>query len=121
LSLSFFFNADNRWRWSEDDPFGSDAFCNTISFVKFGKRHSEDQPLRLTAKQLAWFAYVMQLAMDGDRNMKEREMRLHKKEIKRLKKFILDNRHLLKKIEIVVAEDGDIVQEHLGEDLEDDY
>jgi len=89
--------------------------------VKFGTHYLEDQPLLLTTKQLAWFAYVMQLAMDGDRNMKESEMRLHKKEIKGLKKFILDNRHLLKKIEVVVLEDGDTVQEVLGDDLEDDY
>jgi len=61
----------------------------------------------------------MHLAMDGDRNMKESDMRLHKKEIKGLKKFILESRHLLQKIEIVVAEDGDPIQEVLGEDLED--
>ena len=75
--------------------------------MKFGKRYSEDQPLRLTAKQLAWFAYVMKLAMVGDRNMKESEMRLHMKAIKGLKQYVLESRHVMRKIEVVV--DGEVV------------
>ena len=74
----------------------------------------------MTAKQLAWFAYVLTLALDGDRNMKESEMRLHRKEINSMKKFILESRHVLMKIEIVDFEDVDRVQEVLGEDLEED-
>jgi len=79
-----------------------------------------DEPLRLTVKQLVWFAYVMFLAVDGDRNMKESEMRLHKKEMKGMKRFILENRQFLTKIELILPEDVDTVQEVLGEDLEEE-
>jgi len=79
-----------------------------------------DEPFRLIAKQLAWFAYVMFLAVDGDRNMKESEMRLHKKEMKGMKQFILENRQFLTKIEIILPKDAHTVQEVLGEDLEEE-
>jgi len=46
--------------------------------------------------------------------MKESEMWLHKKEIKGLKKYIFESQHLLKKIQIVLAKDGEMVQECLG-------
>lgn len=115
-----FGTAGNCWRWNGADPFGLDALCKTIAFVKFGRRYSPEEPLQLTAKQLAWFAYVLTLALDGDRNMKESEMRLHRKEINSMKKFILESRHLLTKIEIVDFEDVNKVHEVLGEDLEED-
>lgn len=59
----------NRYRWKENDPFGSDAVYNTIAFVKFGTHHLPDEPLKLIAKQLSWFAYVMHLTTDGNRNI----------------------------------------------------
>ena len=78
-------------------------------FIKFGKNFFEDEPIRITAKQLAWIAYVMHLAMDGDCNMKESDIRIHRKEIKGFKKFILKQWHMLQRIEVIVLEDTEIV------------
>jgi hypothetical protein len=111
----------NRYRWKENDPFGSDAVYNTIAFVKFGTHHLPDELLRLTAKQLSWFAYVMHLAMDGNRNMKESELGVHKKQMKELKRFIINQRHMLRRFELIAGEETDPTADALGDDLADDW
>lgn len=116
LSLILFI-AGNKYRWKEADPFGSDAFCNAIAYVKFGIHHLEIRPLRVTAKQLAWFAYIMHLAMDGNRNMKENELHMHKREMKTLKRFIIEQQHQFTRIEVVGVGDSSPIHDVLGENV----
>ena len=47
------------WRVEGDDPYGAEAFCGAIGYVKFGRNYNRSTHLRLLPTQLAWFAYVV--------------------------------------------------------------
>ena len=47
------------WRVEGDDPYGAEAFCGAIGYVKFGRNYNRSTLLRLLPTQLAWFAYVV--------------------------------------------------------------
>ena len=51
----------------------------------------------------------MHLAMDSDHNIKERKLKIHRKEVKGFKKFILERWHMIRRIEVLVCEERNTV------------
>ena len=94
------------------------AFCHAIRCVKFGPNFDHDEPVKVTQHQLAWFLYFLQLAMDGDKNMKMYNDAKNKSEIKYCKRYIRTHRARITHIHVVFKEDMDL-QEVLREDVED--
>lgn len=107
---------DCSWRREGDDLFGSDAFCGAIGCVKFGVNFSiSTTTLRLLPSQLAWFTYVLDLAMQGDLNLKNNGF--HIQEMARCEEFIMDNLEYIQKIELVTERDFQgIYNEVLGDE-----
>lgn len=110
---------DCSWRREGDDPFGSDAFCGAIGCVKYGISFNiSTKTLRLLPSQLAWFTYVLDLAMQGDLNLKNNGF--HKQEMARCEEFIMANQEYIKKIELVTENDFQgIYNEVLGDEDEE--
>lgn len=111
---------DCTWRREGDDPFGSDAFCTAIGCVKFGVNFSiSTSTLRLLPRQLAWFTYVLDLAMQGDLNLKHNGF--HKDEMARCEEFIMRNRECIRKIELVCENElQGMYNEVLGDEEEEE-
>ncbi|KAG0596273.1 hypothetical protein M758_UG239200 [Ceratodon purpureus] len=106
----------NNWRWKDGDPFGSDAFFGAIACIMSGKNYSTRTPISMLPNQLAWFAYVLGLAMDGDRNMKETELRFHQEGIQGYIHFILERRDSIRRINVIHATE-DNLEATLGTDV----
>jgi len=68
----------------------------------------------LLPSQLVWFAYVLDLVMHGDLNLKNN--RFHK-ELARYEEYIMSNQEYIKKIELVSTND---FQGRYNEVLEDE-
>ena len=110
------FYADYSWRRRGDDPFGADAFCGAIGCVKFGINFSISTTiLRLLPCQLAWFVYVLNLAMQGDLNLKNNGF--HKEELARCEEYIMDNQQYIQKIQLVTT---NVHQDFYNEVMDDE-
>ncbi|KAG0572267.1 hypothetical protein KC19_VG080300, partial [Ceratodon purpureus] len=110
---------DCSWRREGDDPFGSDAFCGAIGCVKYGISFNiSTKTLRLLPSQLAWFTYVLDLAMQGDLNLKNNGF--HKQEMARCEEFIMANQEYIKKIELVTENDFQGIYNEVLEDEDEE-